>query len=65
MSLTDKLMRYGVGALPHVRYMFFKKLGVQSVLGARRQNLPRLRVEKLGCAGSRQIIPAACPLDLN
>ena len=26
--------------------------------GARRQNLSRLRVEKLGCAGSRQVIPA-------
>ena len=34
-----------------------KRLGVQSVLGARRQNLSRLRVEKLGCAGagSRQV----------
>jgi hypothetical protein len=29
-----------------------------SLLGARRQNLSRLRVEKLGCAGSRQVIPA-------
>jgi hypothetical protein len=28
-------------------------------LGARRQNLSRLRVEKLGCGGSRQVIPAA------
>jgi hypothetical protein len=31
---------------------------IQSVLGARRQNLSRLRVEKPGCAGSRQVIPA-------
>jgi hypothetical protein len=35
-----------------------RELGVQSVLGARRHNLSRLRVEKLGCAGSRQVIPA-------
>jgi hypothetical protein len=50
-------MRYGVDALPHVRCM---KKKAWSVLGARRQNLSRLRVEKLGCAGSRaQVIPAA------
>jgi hypothetical protein len=46
MSLAGKLMRYGVDTLPQ------KKLG-WGVLGARRQNLSRLRVEKLGCAGSR------------
>jgi hypothetical protein len=51
-------MRYGVDALPHVRYMYKKaELGV-CLLRARRQNLSRLRVEKLGCAGSRQVIPA-------
>jgi hypothetical protein len=37
--------------------MYVKKIGVH--WGARRQNLSRLRVEKLGCAGSRQVIPAA------
>ena len=31
----------------------YEKIG--SVMGARRQNLSRLRVEKLGCAGSRQV----------
>jgi hypothetical protein len=37
-----------------------------SLLGAHRQNLSRLRVEKLGCAGSRQDIPAVCQrLDLK
>jgi hypothetical protein len=51
-------MRYGVDALPHVRYVHLF-WGVYSLLGARRQNLSRLRVEKLGCAGSRQVIPAA------
>jgi hypothetical protein len=56
ISLAGKLMRYGVDALPHVCAMCVKK--VWSVLGARRQNLSRLRVEKLGCAGSRQVIPA-------
>jgi hypothetical protein len=49
-------MRYGVNALPHV----LKK--ILECIGARRQNLSRLiRVEKLGCAGSRQVIPAASP----
>jgi hypothetical protein len=35
-----------------------KKRKTGSLLGALRQNLSRLRVEKLGCAGSRQVIPA-------
>ena len=35
-----------------------KKAG--SLLGALRQNLSCLRVEKLGCVGSRQVIPASC-----
>jgi hypothetical protein len=52
----NKLMRHGVDTLPRVRYMLKK---AWSLLGARRQNLSRLRVEKPGCAGSRQIIPAA------
>jgi hypothetical protein len=41
-----------------------KKRRVQSVLGALRQNLSHLRVEKLGCPGSRQVILAAlCAAD--
>jgi hypothetical protein len=49
-----------MGSIPHRMCNVCKKkeLGVQSVLGARRQNLSRLRVEKLGRAGSRQVIPA-------
>ena len=39
-----------------IPYRMYEKNG--SVMGARRQNLSRLRVEKLGCAGSRQVIPA-------
>jgi hypothetical protein len=55
-------MRYGVDALPHVRYTTYAKNKPKktwSLLGARRQNLSRLRVEELGCAGSRHVIPAA------
>jgi hypothetical protein len=43
--------------MPYRMYDVCKKKA-WGVLGARRQNLARLRVEKLGCAGSRQIIPA-------
>ena len=39
-------MRYGVDTLPHVRCI--KKRSVECI-GARRQNLSRLRVEKLRC----------------
>jgi hypothetical protein len=47
-----------------VRYV--KKKEAWGLLGARRQNLSRLRVEKLGYVGSRQVIPAACHrLDLR
>jgi hypothetical protein len=57
MSLADKLMRYGVDALPHLRCVYNKKL---EFIGALRQNLSRLRVEKLGCAGSRQAGHPSC-----
>ena len=46
-----------MGSLPYRMYDVYNKKA-WSLLGARRQNLSRLRVEKLGCAGSRQIIPA-------
>jgi hypothetical protein len=48
-------MWYGVDTPP--LYDVCKK-GLE-FLGARRQNLSRLRVEKLGCAGSRQVIPTS------
>jgi hypothetical protein len=35
--------------------MPYRKKKTWSALGARRQNLSRLRVEELGCAGSRQV----------
>ena len=46
-----------MGSIPYRMYDVCNKKA-WSVLGARRQNLSRLRVEKLGCAGSRQVIPA-------
>jgi hypothetical protein len=46
-----------MGSLPYRMYDVYNKKA-WSLLGARRQNLSRLRVEKLGCAGSRQVIPA-------
>jgi hypothetical protein len=50
----------GMGSIPYRMYNICKKRRAPSLLGARRQNLSRLRVEKPGrCAGSRQIIPAA------
>jgi hypothetical protein len=52
-------MRYGVDALRMYDVCKKKEKGARGVLGARRQNLSRLRVEKLGCGGSRQVIPAA------
>jgi hypothetical protein len=57
VPLADKLMRHGVDTLPHVCNMYPKQ--TWCLLWARRQNLSHLRVEKLGCAGSRaQVIPA-------
>jgi hypothetical protein len=44
-------MRYGVDALPHAACRMYVKPLI--LLGARRQNLFRLRVENFGCAGSR------------
>jgi hypothetical protein len=41
----------GMGSMPYRMYDICKK-EEWSVLGARRQNLSRLRVEKLGCAYS-------------
>jgi hypothetical protein len=41
------------GRCPTACAMYVKKEEAWSVLGALRQNLSRLRVEKLGCAGSR------------
>jgi hypothetical protein len=46
------------GRCPTACTIYVKKEEAGSLLGARRQGLSRLRVEKLGCAGSRQIIPA-------
>jgi hypothetical protein len=51
-------MRYGVDTLLHVRGMRYVKKNFECI-GARRQNLSCLRVEKPGCVGSRQVIPAA------
>jgi hypothetical protein len=48
---------WGMGSMPYRMYDVCKK-EAGSLLGALRQNLSRLRVEKLGCAGSRQVIPA-------
>jgi hypothetical protein len=45
------------GRCPTACAIYVKKYW--SLLAARRQNLSRLRVEKPGCAGSRQVIPTA------
>jgi hypothetical protein len=55
-------MRYGVDTLPHAACAMCVKKG-WSVLGARRQNLPRLRVEKLGCLIST--CGSSCPVALG
>jgi hypothetical protein len=46
------------GRYPAVCAMYVEKKAGSLLGGALRQNLSRLRVEKLGCAGSRQVIPA-------
>jgi hypothetical protein len=43
-----------MGSIPYRMYDVCKKS--LECIGARRQNLSRPRVEKLGCAGSRQVM---------
>ena len=57
INIPDRQVNAAWGRCPAACVICVKKKA-WSLLGARRQNLSRLRVEKLGCASSRQIIPA-------
>jgi hypothetical protein len=59
INIPGRQVKCGMGPM-HYRMCDICTKKTWSLLGARRQNLSRLRVEKLGCAGSRQVIPAAC-----